>query len=254
MTAAPNLYRRFGQFALPLAETQPSDLSSLDPARDILLELFAAALLVELTPGWQSATSDSALMGTTPVMQKLPSMPTPEALGEMKQGWPLLCVARAPTPGAQFADFTIDVRSVTQRWDVDYILCPLSIGNLLRVQDILQAVGKTIDLVIENAGHPAYRTVQSGNVALSANVLGSGPNCCGFWRCAVTEMGLGPASFTPNGPKYYACSLTLETIELSGFATDGDGQPDDGIAVPLEGADAEFGLSESGVPSILARG
>jgi hypothetical protein len=255
MSAALSLYRRFGQFELPLTADSTDNLASLDPARDILLDLFAAAITAELGPVWTAAASGSPLSDSDPVAQKLPTMPTPEALGEMKTGYPLLCVSRSPT-GAQFGDLTLETRSLMQRWDVDYILCPLTVTNFMRVQDVLQAVGKTIDLVIENGGHRAYRTIQNGNFTGAVNVLGSGANCCGFWKCRVVDMVLGPASFSAkgDGPRYYACGLTLETVELSGFLTDADGLADDGEAVPLIDTTATFGLTESGDPSIIARG
>lgn len=255
MSAAVSLYRRFGQFELPLDDATDSDLASLDPARDILLDLFAASIIAELSPVWASAVSDTPLAECSPIAQKLPGMITPETLGEMKTGFPLLAVSRSPT-GAQFGDLTLETRSLTQRWDVDYILCPLAVTNLLRVQDILQAVGKTIDMVIENGGHRAYRTMQNGNSTQAVNVLGSGANCCGFWKCRVVDMALGPASFSTkgDGPRYYACGLTLETVELSGFLTDADGNPEDGESVPLLDTTATFGLTESGDPSIIVRG
>lgn len=255
--AVQSLYRRFGRFELPVEPSPPNsvgDLASLDPARDIMLDLFASAITAELGPVWAAATVDTPLSECGPVAQKLPALPTPELLGEMKTGFPFLSVARSPT-GAQFGDLTLETRSLTQRWDVDYILCPLATTNLLRVQDILQAVGKTIDLVIENGGHRAYRTMQNGNATLPVNVLGSGTNSCGFWKCRVVDMALGPASFSTkgDGPRYYACGLTLETVELSGFLTDADGNDEDGESVPLDGATGTFGLTESGDPSIIAR-
>lgn len=257
MTAAESLYRRFGQLEFPLADaaqTDPTDFASLDPARDILLDLFAAAITAELEPIWERTTMGTPLSACSPVAQKVPGAASAELLGEMKTGFPALFVDAAPT-GAQFGDLTLETRSLTQRWDVDYILCPLAVTNLLRVKDILRVVGKTIDLVIENGGHRAYRTITTDNTTMTASVLGSGKDCCGFWKCRVVDMALGPASFSSkgDGPRYYACGLTLETIELSGFLEDADGNPDDGEAVPLEGADADFGLTESGDPSILVR-
>jgi hypothetical protein len=180
-------------------------------------------------------------------------MPTPEALGEMKTGWPMLCVDRSTQP-ATFADYSIEKRLLTQRWDVDYILCPLILGNLLRVKDVLQAVGKIVDTVVMSRGHRAYRTGTNRNYTFAADVLGGGENCCNFNSCRVVNMALGPASFSQGGPKYYACGLTLETTEVSDYLEDAAGNPDDGEAVPLLGATGTFGLTESGLPSIIARG
>src|SRR6185295_3943504 len=144
-----------------------------------LLDLFAAALNAELEDAWRGLpTAPSQFTGPNgetprPVQQALGFLPTPEALGEMKTGWPLLCVGRAATP-ATYSDFTLEQRAVTQRWDVDYILCPLAIGSLLRSHDILPAVGDIIDLVVKERGHRAYRTAQNGNFVYAADVLGSG--------------------------------------------------------------------------------
>jgi hypothetical protein len=256
VTATDSLYRRFGALQVPLAAipgSQAGALAALDPARDILLDLFAAALKSELTPVWDSATIGTPLEGSEPVTTKLPGMPTAEALGEMKTGWPMLCVARSPQ-AVQFGDYTLELRMVTQRWDVDYILCPLALANLLRVQDVLPTIGKIVDMVLYNRGHRAYRTMQNGNAIFAANVTGDGENCCGFVQCRVVDMALGPASFSQGGPKYYACGLTLESVEVSNFLTDANGDPDDGEAVPLQGATGNFGLTESGDPSIVARG
>jgi hypothetical protein len=247
MTAAASLYRSFGALSLPLDASDPAtNLASLDPARDILLDLFAAAITAELSGVWAAAVAGSALSDSSPVQQKLPSMPTPEALAEMKTGWPLLCVSRATSGQSGFSDFTLEMRQLVQRWDIDYILCPLTLGNLLRVQDVLPTVGKTFEMVIEKGGHAAYRSVQVGNSFLTANALGSGENCCNFWRCEVKDMALGPASFSSKDPKYYACGLTLETVEI---VTELDGE-----SVPLDGVTGTFGLTQSGDPSIIVRG
>lgn len=256
--SAQSIYRRFGQFAVPLdppTGDSPNDFARLDPARDILLDLFAAAINAELAELWKYAMVGTPLSEVAPVEQKIPGPASPELLGEMKTSFPALFVDRSTT-GAQFADLTLETRSLTQRWDVDYILSPLTTTNLLRAKDVLQAVGKAIDLVIENGGHPAYRTVQNGNIVLPAPVLGSGKNCCGFWQCRIADMALGPAAFSAkgDGPRYYACGLTLETVELSGFLTDAAGQPEDGVGVPLNGTTGTFGLTQSGDPSIIARG
>ncbi|HEY3497135.1 MAG TPA: hypothetical protein VGK73_20695, partial [Polyangiaceae bacterium] len=83
MTAAQSLYRKFGALQLPLAESSETDLAALDPARDILLDLFAVALNSELAPVWDWPAQMTILQGSAPVQQKLPSLPEPEVLQQM---------------------------------------------------------------------------------------------------------------------------------------------------------------------------
>lgn len=255
MSSADSLHRTFGALSLPLAESTESDLAHLDPARDILLDLFAAALNSELEPVWNRHVVAAAQLhgknweAPVPVRQKLATFPTPDALAELKTGWPLLCVCPSLTP-ATTADFTMDQRSLTQRWDIDYILCPLTVGNLLRVQDVLRAAGKILIETVAMRGHKAYRTYTTQGATYASDVLGTGENCCNFFSCRVADMAAGPAEFSKGGPKYYACGLTLETVELSDFPGDGT---DDGEAVPLIGTTARFGLDESGDRAITVR-
>lgn len=252
MTAAESLYRRFGALELPLAERDPlevGNLASLDPARDILLDLFAAALNSELGPVWASAANNTPLEGSDPVKTKLPGAVTPEALGEMKTGWPLLCLTRNSAP-ATLAQHGFYDQLLTQRWDVDYILCPLALTNLLRVQDILQAVGKIIMMVVDQGGHKAYRAVTTADGStVAANVLSDGDDCCRFYSLRVAEMVIGPAQVAKDGPKYYACGLTLESRELTDNATGGDAA--EGV---FEGADYDIGIGgtpEGVIPGLL---
>jgi hypothetical protein len=250
MSATDSLHRKFGALELPLtADTSTEDSAHLDPARDILLDLFAAALNSELEPVWASAVVGTPIAESQPVAFKLPGRLTEETLKQVKTAWPMLSVGRGDAP-AGVTDFTLDQRALTYRWDIDYILSPLAAVNLLRVYDILQAVGKIVIETVAARGHKAYRTYTTQGSVYASDVLGSGDDCCEFYTCRVVDMALGPAEFSKGGPKYYACGLTLETVELSDFPGDGT---DDGEAVPLIGTTARFGITETGDRVITVR-
>lgn len=212
MTAANSVQQSIGALSLTLAASATAaDLADLDPARDILLELFAAAIIAELTPRWTAVTAGiTGLAGTSPVQTKLPAMPEPEALQQVGTEFPLLTVARSKAPVA-VDDFTLDRGRETRRWDVDYILGPLSLGNSLAIGEALVVVARVLHLTMRDCGHRAY--AQQGDYP--KNVLAAGAGCCNFSSSRVVDYEFGVAQLVGNGPKYHAVSMTLETTELS---------------------------------------
>jgi hypothetical protein len=198
---------------------------------------------------WGDAVIGSALSGSAPVQQKLPALPEAEILAQMKVGWPLLAVGPSDnTAGSE--PFSIDQTKLTQRWDVDFILCPHAIAGEIKFRPVLRAVDKVLRLTVLEGGHRAYLTRTNGNFEHAANVLtDSGDDCCGFYAARVVESFSGPARFVKDGPRFLAASITLETEEISEYLA-GD---EDGESVPLEGASGDFGYDASGTPGILAR-
>lgn len=245
MTAAQSLYRKFGALELPLAESRQTDLAHLDPARDILLDLFAAALNSELEPVWRWPAAFTALSGSTPVQQKLPSLPEADVLAQVKTGWPLLSVGREEFPRRE--DYLLYQDKLLCRWDVSYILAPLTADNQMKIRDVLQAVVKIVTMVIREGGHRAYRTETVNGVPRASVVLYDGDECCKFLSLELTEAELGPAQFVKDGPKYHAASMTLQSVERSDYSDAGDGE-----SVPLMGADYQYGVG--GAPQGLIPG
>ncbi len=248
MTSAQSLHRKFGAVELPLVADGRQNFTSLDPARDILLDLFAAAIACELEPVWETAVSRIPNLELKQPVHKFPRLPEPEALRQFKSEFPLLAVGRSRSP-QQRAAFSIDQRQVTTRWDIDYILCPLALAGELGIQDLLPMVANIIDLVVAEGGHRAYRTITSAGLEMTANVLGAGENCCNFYSAEIVESAFGPAAFAKDGPQFLAASATLVTIELSDFLEDGE----DGESVPFDGATANYGYDGSGKPGLIAR-
>ncbi len=246
MSRAESLFRKFGRLELPLDASTENNLVALDPARDILLDLFAAAINSELEPVWLRAVRNTPLEGSDPVKFKFPALPELDKLQQTKADFPMLAVGRSVKP-ATIEPFMLDSDALKTLWDVDYVLCPLSLTNEMRLRDVLQAVGKAMTMVVRIGGHKAYRTDANG---FAVDVLGDdGDGTCGFYTCRVTEFAAAPAQFAKDGPPYLAVGLTLETVEVSGYLEDGDGE-----SVPLVGATLNAGLTQSGDPKIEVRG
>lgn len=247
MSRAQSLFRKFGRLELPLDTSTAGSLVSLDPARDIILDLFAAAINSELEPVWSRAVAGTPLETKNPVQLKLPALPSEEAMGQMKADFPMLAVGRSVKP-MTVEPWSLDQDQLKTLWDVDYVLCPLSLTNEMRVRDVLQAVGKTLTSTVRRGGHKAYLTDAQG---YAVDVLGDdGPLTCGFFGCRVTEFAAAPAVFAKDGPPYLAVGLTLETLEIS---THYRGE-DDGESAPLVGATLSAGLTQSGDPKVEVRG
>jgi hypothetical protein len=199
-----------GALAFPIVGTGATNLSALDPARDILLALFASAITAELDPVWEPATRRTPLEPADhPVRARHPYPPEQKTLQQVTTKFPALFVYRQEEP-IRPVQFTLWQRRYTSRWGIDYFLGPLDAGDAGRVGDILIAVGKILGEVIEDGGHSSY--------AGGANVLlDGGLGTCGFSTAVMIDFKAGGAKLADNGdkgPTFLACSCTLETTEM----------------------------------------
>jgi hypothetical protein len=231
-----SLYRQWGAVALPLAATSEADLSSLDPARDILLELFAAALISELTPRWANAVAGTPLVGNQPVQSKLPAIPDLDAMRQVYQAFPLLAVGRTDDPQTE-DELTLWQNRITSRWSVNYILGPLELGNQLKLGDVLTEAARILSSVLHAGGHKAYATTTNEGQVFAKQVLGAGASCCYFSTLKVVNFMQGAAAFSQGGPKYHALTYLLETTEL---------ETDVRVGTPLVGRSFSLGLDGDG--------
>jgi hypothetical protein len=227
VTAANSLHRSFGKLELPLAVTRETDFSSLDPARDILLDLFAAALTAELLPRWQHATETTPLWGKAVVQTKFPEFPEQVFLQQVAVEWPLLAVYRSDA-AETFDEHTLWEERVTGRWGVDYCIGPLEVGNYVKLSEVLRAVPRILEGVIRTGGHLAYATQTNVNSTFVKQVFGKGDGCCGFSTIRVVEAISGSAAFAQGGPKFHCASVVIETTELSALNA--------GVAPPYTGS------------------
>lgn len=227
----------WGALSLPIPVVD-TNLSSLDPARDILLELFAAALNSELQDTWGAAANGVDLLTPIPVAHKLPTLPELDTMRQVKAAWPMLAVSRSHEPQTE-DEFTLWQNRITSRWSVDYVLGPLDIGNQIRLTDVLEAAGKIIAATIRHGGHKAYAmtilvTPTTGDpLTCAKQVFGPGDGCCGFSTIGIVSFICGAAAFSQGGPRYHAMTMTLVTTELDGIS--------DAEAVSYMGAAGRFG-------------
>ncbi len=223
---AESLLQTFGEFDLPPKTSDvAATLAPLDPARDILLNLFTVALNTELGAAWRTVTKGTPLESTEPVQDTLPLKPTPPTIRQWKGGFPILAVYR--DEDFSFDEYTLQQERLTQTWGVDYVINPLDIEGQRKFTDMLIAVAKVLNLTLRRQGHPE---VEGGISQFAADRAG-------FLSLRFVSGKLGPANFAEGGEGgaiYYACSMKLETTEVDGFA--------DGFAGTFEGASIHLGF------------
>jgi hypothetical protein len=216
MTSLP---RRVGDLALPLEASSVVSGTFPDPARDQLLELFAAALNAQLDAAWQAGAVGTPLELTAPVQSKLPLEPTPNVMLEQRQEFPLLALHR--TGAAEYEDLTLHVEQRRQQWQLHYFLSPLRVDHVRRLSGVLTWVPTIVQQVIYMQGHPAY----------DSGALQFGTGKGGLATLRIVSHELGQARFADSGddgPTYLACSITLESTEVGGWT--------DAASVDLDGA------------------
>jgi hypothetical protein len=208
MSDTDSLYQTLGGLQLPLQETGATTLASLDPARDILLGLFAAALSAELTPRWADVVASGTLSFTTPVKTQVPHELDEATIQQLKISFPALAVYRE-TENQEVTEHSVWQTKLKSHWGVDYILGPLGIGDRRKLGDALTAAAKIVLMTVERGGHRAYLTNDDG---FPVNVL-SERDYCNFITTQVAHFTAGKASFSDEGESYHAMSLRLTTEE-----------------------------------------
>lgn len=228
-----SLDNTWGALSFPIpAGVGTADLTALDPARDILLALLAAAITYELTPAWQVATAGTDL--TVPVASRLPALDDLDTMRQRGATFPMLAVARSGDP--QLGDeFTLWQNRITSKWTIDYVLGPLEIGNQMKLGDVLTAVNKICAGTIRAGGHKAYATSAGPNGTVTAKqVLGPGVGLCGFSTISDPSSIQGAAAFSAGGPKYHAMTMTVTTTELDSIPSTA-ATPYQGAAIAVDG-------------------
>ena len=210
MTAADSLYQTFGALQFPASvDSESGTLTSLDPARDQLLDFFKTAINSELTTAWQAVTDNPlGAAATAPVMDTYPGEPVQQAMTQRKGGWPLLALHR--DGAGTFSDYTLERRRLTQNWKLHYILGPLDVIGERKIKDICVAIPKLLDLVIRERRHRSY---QSGELQFFADTSG-------LAAVDLVSFETGQAVFAggdESSTRFVACEMTLATIEYSGY-------------------------------------
>jgi hypothetical protein len=229
---ANSLHASIGGLSLPLADAAHETGESLEPARDILLELLTAAINDELGQRWKSVISAGicSLINTDPVVTQCPLEPDEQLLQSTEVKFPALFVYRDERGKWESNDG--DGR-LGWPFRIDYVLGPLTAGDRRKLQDFLVAAVKVMIMTIERGGHLAY-AAQSGHLTQPKLVLGHGGSA-GLEGVKIAETSWGAASFSKDGAKYWAASLTIECYE---DLEPGDSDPRD---TPYDGVDASLG-------------
>lgn len=208
MAGAGPIYGGLGAAALPLAAGDISDteLAFVDQAQQLLLDLLAAAINYELTDAWTkvcaSLPPDSKLVGSTaPVGSKWRLAPTKEHLSETAVSWPILSVTRTGESEAGF--FTVDTRTIRQKWDVSWMLGPVGLAESSKLQGALAYFFSIVDRTIAQKGHVAY---ESGELVLASE---SSP----FLAVEVFGLDGGFVRVDEDGPQILAATVKLDAIE-----------------------------------------
>jgi len=244
-TSKLSMYERFGLPALPLdADDFSGTFAGLDPARDILLDFFAAVLNEELKPAaistvtdtvWGKIVASTKFEGKSPVEFKLPHPPGRETLTQIRADFPMLAVYRDGT--GEFDEYTIHQDRLSQPWRADYVLGTLDLAERRQVADVLPMVAKLITLAIRSGKHEAY----------NGGVGKLGQNGAGLHSIGGTRYTMGPAQFSSDDDAvYWGLSYEFRTIEVDGG---GATFP----VTPYEGASLKFGLgsSEGELPELI---
>lgn len=228
------MFERFGGLELPVPGTDigASGLAALDPQRDILLELFAAAINAELGEAWTQARlaggARAKLHATLPVAYKLPDEPTEQLLTTLVTSFPVLAVHRSGT--GLYEEHTLEISRLKQPWSLHYILGPLDVIDARQLKDVCVAVAKIVALVVQRRGHKAY---QSGALQFFSGNAPDEPSPFTSIR-VVSHEGPGQAVFANEAQvTYWAIEMRLETTEISSDVDDASSGALDGMSLTV---------------------
>lgn len=208
MAGAGTIRGGLGAAALPIVASDISDteLAFADQAQLLLLGLLEAAVNAELTDAWTkvcaSLPPESLLAASElPVKTTLTLVPTKEHLSQLAVGWPILSVTRTGESESGF--FTVDTRTIRQKWDVTWMLGPVGFAEAAKLQGALAYFCSVVDRVLAQKGHAAY---QSGALVLAED---TSP----FLAVEVFGLEAGFGRVDEDGPQVLAATVKLEAIE-----------------------------------------
>ncbi len=204
-----SLFERIGGTSFPFVaadvDATALTLEGLDPLADEIADLLKAAINAELTAAWTLVTNALGvrhpLYATLPVQDTLPDEPEQEAVEERKCKWPLLAVHRVGK--ATYTKNGIRIYR-TQKWSVHHIFGMCDFATRRKIKKVWQVGAPTVvALTLDRQSHPAYLSgaKQFGDLVSTIK---------------LEESEAGQAAFSKNeNTEFYACLMTLETVEVS---------------------------------------
>lgn len=148
---------RHGGTTYPLPATVNNTLlQDADPALFYTLDYFTSVIGTMLGARFQKEIARTPAMTgvTSPIVTVVPYDPTPW-LQESQFRFPLLSVFRKKD---KWTWKTIGVHEDAGEWEVDYILPPVTAGQMERMAPFLHSVGVILNDRIENVFDPSYRS------------------------------------------------------------------------------------------------
>jgi hypothetical protein len=225
-----SLYRQIGATKLPLDAGDVGSefsLDTIDPVKRSMLALLVAAINAELGGAWtRVVTTIPQMRGTTPVVDSYPYEPTAQRMTERSPKFPALFLHRSGE--ANYQGLSIAETKKTQSWSLHYILGPLTVGGIAKLEAALWLVPDVVRATLEEGSHPAYL---SGAPQFDEDTGG-------LTNIGLASANAGEARFSQNTPSYYACLMQIQTEELV------TGQ--EGLETPYDGMSATYHLGESG--------
>lgn len=209
------IFEQYGELRLPL---DPADfrtsLVALDPARDRLLGLFAAAINAEFGAVWTQVVgalpAGNYLSGSSPVMTLLPMSPDLSLMQQSKLSFPILAFHR--NGSVEFEARTMQIDAAKQEWQLHYILGPGSAEIERKLLDVCVALGRVLQTVIRKRGHSAWE----GGALQFFGGVGSLESIQ-----LMSQEGPGKAAFSADSSViYWAATWKFEISEISGERVD----------------------------------
>lgn len=217
--------RTVGNVELSTVATGRTTLADLDPAQDLLLAVFKAAINNDLGPAWEETRAGTPLASSNPVQTTVPHEPDTEVFQELKVTFPALCVSRVDE--AKEKPFTAQYDATTQRWAIDYILGPLSIEDRRKIGGAVRHVREIIKEICNVGGHAAYG-MDGNNVQPLQALTSDEPGMAGFSSFRFVEGMKRPELLGDGSLKYWAGRTVCESVEygrrtslLAGVSHDG---------------------------------
>lgn len=202
--------RTVGNVELSTEATGRTTLADLDPAQDILIALFKAAINNDLGPAWEEARGGTPLASSAAVQTTVPHEPDDDVFRELKVTFPVLCVWREGD--ATEKPFTNQYDAITQRWAIDYIMGPLSVEDRRKLGATVRHVREIIKEICNVGGHVAYG-MDSANVQPRQILTSDESGGAGFSSFRFVSGSHGQAGFGDGEPKYWATRIICESVE-----------------------------------------
>jgi len=240
------LTQTIGALSFPLTDTGESTLASLDPGRDILLDLMTAAINYELGDRWTDAIAGTSVSDAAyPVVSTLPSEPDEQALTTFGGKLPILCCFDS-YDGTTVEEYAIDELIVNRKLELHYILAPSTLGSRRKVLDIFAAITRVVAGVVQVGGHTAYATDDTYTDQAKI-VLGSiGTGVAGFHRISISEVAAGTVAGATDQTKYHVLVIKFDVQELGTQDNPSDVADYDGFsAVTTEDFDGGLGITDA---------